>query len=133
MNRPMSSLPTATPHARLDVDYVQADSPEALLQGDDVLAVLGFGNDAPRNSDPRYLRVPLQPYGTTPFEIWRTRSPVRHGRDGDIAWATDGQLSFGVIEVDEREIGIDAAAEQAYSRLLDFVGRSATPRLLRIW
>jgi chorismate lyase/3-hydroxybenzoate synthase len=75
----------------------------------------------------------LQPYGTTPFEIWRTRSPVAHGREGDIAWATDGQLSFGAIEIDEREIGIDAAAEKAYSRLLAFVGRSATPRLLRIW
>ncbi|KAF1715648.1 pteridine-dependent deoxygenase [Pseudoxanthomonas yeongjuensis] len=95
--------------------------------------MLGFGNDAPRVDDPRYLRVPLQPYGTTPFEIWRTRSPVAHGREGDIAWATDGQLSFGAIEIDEREIGIDAAAEKAYSRLLAFVGRSATPRLLRIW
>ncbi|WP_425501464.1 pteridine-dependent deoxygenase [Pseudoxanthomonas yeongjuensis] len=134
MSRPMSSpLSAAAPHARLDVDYVQADSPETLLRGDDVLAVLGFGNDAPRVDDPRYLRVPLQPYGTTPFEIWRTRSPVAHGREGDIAWATDGQLSFGAIEIDEREIGIDAAAEKAYSRLLAFVGRSATPRLLRIW
>ena len=62
MSRPMGSLPATAPHARLDVDYVQADSPDALLQGDDVLAVLGFGNDAPRNDDPRYLRVPLQPY-----------------------------------------------------------------------
>ena len=134
MSRPMNSpLPATAPHARLDVDYVQVDSPDELLQGDDVLAVLGFGNEAPRNDDPRYLRVPLQPYGTTPFEIWRTRSPVRHGREGDIAWASDGELSFGVIEIDEREIGIDAAAEKAYSRLLAFVGRSATPRLLRIW
>lgn len=129
----MSSLPAAAPHARLDVDYVLADSPDALLQGDDVLAVLGFGNDAPRNGDPRYLRVPLQPYGAAPFEVWRTRSPVSHGREDDIAWASDGQLSFGVIEIDEREIGIDAAAERAYSQLIAFVGRSATPRLLRIW
>jgi chorismate lyase/3-hydroxybenzoate synthase len=97
MSRPMSSLPAGAPHARLDVDYVQADSPDALLQGDDVLAVLGFGNDAPRHGDPRYLRVPLQPYGAAPFEVWRTRSPVSHGREGDIAWASDGQLSFGVI------------------------------------
>lgn len=134
MSRPISSLlPAAAPHARLDVDYVQAGSPDALLQGDDVLAVLGFGNDAPRNGDPRYLRVPLQPYGPSPFEVWRTRSPVSHGREGDIAWASDGQLSFGAIEIDEREIGINAAAELAYAQLIAFVGRSATPRLLRIW
>ena len=134
MSRPMSTqLPAAASHARLDVDYVQADSPDALLRGDDVLAVFGFGNAAPRNDDPRYLRVPLQPHGGTPFEIWRTRSPVSHGREDGIAWASDGQLSFGAIEIDERQIGIEAAAEQAYSRLLAFVGRSATPRLLRIW
>jgi chorismate lyase/3-hydroxybenzoate synthase len=128
-----TQLPAIAPHARLDVDYVEADSPEALLQGDDVLAVLGFGNDAPRNDDPRYLRVPLQPHGWSPFEVWRTRSPVSHGREGNIAWASDGQLSFGAIEIDEREVGIGAAAELAYSQLIAFVGRSATPRLLRIW
>ena len=134
MSRPMSTqLPAAASHARLDVDYVQADSPDALLRGDDVLAVFGFGNAAPRNDDPRYLRVPLQPHGGTPFEIWRTRSPVSHGREDGIAWASDGQLSFGAIEIDEHEIGIEAAAERAYSQLLAFVGRSATPRLLRIW
>lgn len=134
MSRPMSTqLPTAAPHARLDVDYVQAGSPDELLRRDDVLAVFGFGNDAPRNDDPRYLRVPLQPHGGSPFEVWRTRSPVSHGREDGIAWATDGQLSFGVIEVEEREIGIHAAAETAYSRLLALVGRSATPNLLRIW
>ncbi len=134
MSQPLGSLAAAAPHARLDVDYVQAGgSPEALLRGDDVLAVFGFGNAAPRNDDPRYLRVPLQPHGGLPFETWHTRSPVSHGREGDIAWASDGQLSFGAIEIDEREIGIEAAAEQAYSQLLAFVGRSATPRLLRIW
>ena len=129
----MNSLPGNAAHARLDVDYVQADSPDALLHGDDVLAVLGFGNDAPRNLDPRYLRVPLQPYATSPFEVWRTRSPVTYGRDGAIAWATDGQLSFGAIEIEERDIGIDAAAELAYAQLIAFVGRGNTPRLLRIW
>lgn len=133
MSRPMSSLPIGSAHARLDVDYVYTGTPDELLQGEDVLAVMGFGNDAPHHDDPRYLRVPLQPYGASPFEVWRTRSPVRHGREGDIAWSSDGQLSFGVIEIEEREIGIAAAAELGYAQLIAFVSRGATPRLLRIW
>ena len=72
------------------------------------------------------------------WPCWRAAGPVDFGREGvaqtgQIRWASDGQLTFGVIEIDEREIGIDAAAEKAYSRLLAFAGRSATPRLLRIW
>jgi len=129
----MSAQPFAAPaRPQLQVDYVEAASPQALL-GDDVLAVLGFGNAVPAAlADPRYLRVPLQPHGAAPFEVWRTGRPVRHGRDGEIAWATDGTLSFGVIEVEEHD-GITAAAAHAYARLMDFVRGSGTPHLLRIW
>ena len=133
MSRPSTSMPTTAGYARFDVEYVMADSPATLLAGADTLAVFGFGNDAPGNPDPRYLRVPLQPHGAAPFEVWRTHGPVTHGRDGDIAWATDGQLLFGAIEIDEREIGIEAAANVAYAQLTAFLGRSATPQLLRIW
>jgi chorismate lyase/3-hydroxybenzoate synthase len=123
---------------RLAVDYVTAASPQALL-GDDVLAVFGFGDGAPRCDAARYLRVPLQPHagmapaGATPFEVWRTGRPVQHGRDGEIAWASDGALSFGVIEVDESERGIIDAAAHAYQRLTGFVRGGDTPHLLRIW
>ena len=133
MSRPSTSMPSTADYARLDVDYVMADSPVSLLAGADTLAVFGFGNDAPSNEDPRYLRVPLQPHGAAPFEVWRTHGPVTHGRDGDIAWATDGQLLFGSIEIDEREIGIEAAADAAYRQLTAFLEHSATPQLLRIW
>jgi chorismate lyase / 3-hydroxybenzoate synthase len=133
MSRPMTSMPVAASHARLEVDYVAADSPTALLAGDDVLAVLGFGNDAPYSDDPRYLRIPLQPHGAAPFEVWRANAPVTCGRDGDIAWSTDGQLSFGAIEIDESVVGIEAAAAIAYAQLIEFVRRSDTPQLLRIW
>lgn len=130
-------MTAAAAHVRLEVDYVQAARPDELLMDPSVLAVMGFGNDAPRCEDPRYLRVPLQPYGsaveTGPFEVWRANAPVQHGRDGDIAWSTDGQLLFGAIEIDESAIGIDTAAELAYAQLIDFVRRSGTPQLLRIW
>lgn len=131
---------TAAP-ASLAVDYVHGAAPASLLAGDDVLAVFGFGDAAPRGlDDPRYLHVPLQPFGAAPCETWRGAGPVRRGRDGDIAWSTDGALSFGAIEVDERAHACDAdptgiigAAAHAYARMLAFVAASGTPHLLRIW
>ena len=131
MSRQLAS-PTLPP-VRLSVDYVAADRPEGLLAGENTLAVFGFGNYAPHSDDPRYLRVPLQPHGASPFEVWRSNGPIRSGRDGDIAWSTDGQLLFGAIELDEHEIGIEAAAERIYAQLIAFQARSATPKLLRIW
>jgi chorismate lyase/3-hydroxybenzoate synthase len=145
---PDSGMPVAAPAtlhttapARFAVDYVQ-DAPQALLADPGVLAVFGFGDAAPlRLDDPRYLHIALQPHrGAAPCEVWRSAGPVRSGRDGDIAWASDGALAFGVIEVDERihacaadPTGIAGAATHAYSRLAGFVGSSATPHLLRIW
>jgi chorismate lyase/3-hydroxybenzoate synthase len=77
------------------------------LRGDDVLAVFGFGaRGAATPCDPRYLHVPLQPHAAVaPFEVWRTDGPIASGRDGEIAWSSNGQLSFGVIEVEEGEVG----------------------------
>ena len=118
---------------RLAVDYVAATSPQALLD-DDTLAVFGFGDAAPHCDDPRYLRVPLQPHANVaPFEVWRSGRRVQCGRDGEIRWASDGALSFGVIEVDESALGIVDAAAHAYQRLTEFVRGSDTPHLLRIW
>jgi chorismate lyase/3-hydroxybenzoate synthase len=140
MSRPLSSFPNhehdrdrVVPQPWLTVEYIDTDTPASLLAGDDVLAVLGFGTQAPHHDDPRYLRIPLQPYGRSPFEVWRANAPVMHGRDGEIRWSTDGQLQFGVIEVDERDGGIEAAAAHAYARLTPFVRDSGTPHLLRMW
>jgi len=139
MNRPATH--PAPPLPRLRVDYVDGVSPESLLAQADVLAVFGFGDAAPAIDDPRWLRVPLQPFGASLLEVWRGQAPVRHGRDGSIAWSTDGELIFGAIEVDEPEghtgegdhSGILLAAEQAYRELTDFIGAGEFPHLLRIW
>lgn len=133
MSRPRSAMPAGTaPQPRLQVEYARAASPAPLL-GDDTLAVFGFGGGAPRLDDARYLRVPLQPHGPAPFEVWHANAPVVHGRDGEVRWASDGQLLFGAIEVDEGEGGIEAAARRAYARLVAFTRGSKTPHLLRVW
>ncbi|MCD9030039.1 pteridine-dependent deoxygenase [Luteimonas sp. BDR2-5] len=135
--QPIGAAPGAP---RLQVDYVDT-APASLLADDRVLAVLGFGGAAPLLDDPRYLRVPLQPHGAAPLEVWRTQGPVHCGRDGEIAWSCDGELLFGAIEVDEPEghtgdgdnSGILLAAEHAYRQLTRFIGGSEYPHLLRIW
>jgi chorismate lyase/3-hydroxybenzoate synthase len=110
---------------------------DALLNESQVLAVIGFGDDAPAtHADPRYLRVNLQPVdGAAPFEVWRVRGAVRTRRDGDgLAWACDDDYAFGAIEIDEAACGgPEAAAEFAYRRLVDAIAASATPHALRIW
>ncbi len=136
-----SSLATRS-GARLAVDYVDTTNPLELLEDDHVIAVLGFGDAAPATlADPRYLHVALEPYqGAAPYEVWRGHGPVRSGRDDGVAWASDEQLAFGVIEVGEADYacasdptGIVGAATQAYRRLRAFQQGSATPHLLRIW
>jgi len=133
--------------ARLAVDYVQTDHPADLLADDGVLAVFGFGSAAPVTlDDPRYLQVPLQPYqDARTYEVWRGSGPVRSGRTDGVAWASDGQLTFGVIEVDERQhesaadpTGVVGAATHAYARITAFQrdarpANAPTPHLLRIW
>lgn len=137
MSRPQPiATPVASPVAPpFSVDYVHADDPSRLLRGDGVLAVFGFGDAAPqRDADPRYLHVPLQPHAAVaPFEVWCTDGPIASGREGEIAWSSNGQLSFGVIEVEEGASGIVEASAHAYERLTTFVRDSDTPHLLRIW
>ncbi|NYZ61197.1 pteridine-dependent deoxygenase [Luteimonas deserti] len=139
MSRPAPLPPESPP--RLRVEYVLDRTPQSVLARPDVLAVFGFGRDAPQVDDPRFLRVPLQPHGAAPLEVWHAQAPVEHGRDGDVAWARDGQLLFGAIEVDEPaghtgagdHSGILLAAEHAYRMLTRFIEAGDYPHLLRIW
>lgn len=128
-------MPMPTPH--WSVDYVDT-TPDAALAHPDTLAVIGFGRDAPVHDDPRYLRVALDPFGAAPLEVWRGSGPVQRGRDGDVAWAEDGALQFGAIELDEgeSELGqsdIEATADRLYRRLTDFLQQRGYPHLLRVW
>lgn len=119
--------------SRLQVDYVPADTLDAELARNDTLAVIGFAGHPATHADPRYLRVPLQPQVAAPLEVWRSGPGVRHGRAGNIAWASDGELTFGAIEIEEGDGGLVQASEDAYRQLIDFVRDSDTPHLLRVW
>ena len=139
----MSALPILDA-ASLRVDY-SAAALDTLLAADDTLAVIGFGSCAPQHADPRYLRVALEPLGAAPLEHWRGSAPVTRGReaagvrgddiagDGPIAWAEDGLLQFGALELAEGEHGIEATAATIYARMLAFARSRGYPHLLRTW
>ena len=60
MSNPEPMSPSAVPLPLLDVRYEQADA-AALLRGEDVLAVIGFGSRFAAPDDPRAVRVALEP------------------------------------------------------------------------
>ncbi|WP_372016791.1 chorismate transformation enzyme, FkbO/Hyg5 family [Pseudoxanthomonas sp. 10H] len=130
---PARTGPAAAPG--LAFAYAPAETLARQLADDRVLAAFGFGDAAPASDDPRWLRVPLAPLGDGPplIEVWRGEGRVERGRDGDVAWASDGQLLFAALEVDEAASGIEAAAERAYARMAAFMAGCDTPHLLRIW
>lgn len=117
---------------RLRIDYVDAPL-DALLAADDTLAVFGFGAAAPASADPRYLRVPLEPHGAAPLEVWRGGAAVEHGQADGIRWAADGALQFGALELAEAGDDLEAASAAAYARLTAFVRARGYPHLLRSW
>lgn len=123
--------------AALDVTYADPAHLAELLADDHVLAVFGFqaGDAPPPTDDPRYLQVGLQADGPAQLEVWRSPYPVSHGRDADgLAWATDGALMFGALQVDEAQHGgISGAAEYAYAHMLASLPLHGYPHLLRIW
>lgn len=128
----MSAVESLVLPPRLRVDY-SAASVETLLAANDTLAVIGFGDAMPHHDDPRCLRVALQPHGAAMLECWRAQGPVARGRDGDVAWAEDGALQFGAIELDEGDGGIEATATALYARLGAFTRERGYPHLLRVW
>jgi chorismate lyase/3-hydroxybenzoate synthase len=129
-----TSMPAASASlAPLHVEYVRAATADPLAQAN-TLAVIGFGDTAQTSDDPRWLRVRLDVAATPALEIWRVSGRVIHGRDGDVAWAGDGDYAFAALEVDEAAHGgIANAARHAYSSLAQWSRRGTTPHFLRIW
>lgn len=133
----MNALTSPATTAALQIDYADPSQLSALLADPRVLAIFGFqaGDGAAASDDPRYLQVGLQPDGEAQLEVWRSDKPVSSGRDANgVAWASDGALMFGALQVDEHQHGgIVGASEHAYARMLEALPAHAYPHLLRIW
>jgi chorismate lyase/3-hydroxybenzoate synthase len=103
-----------------------------------VLAVVDFSREplaATQAADARRLRVPLEAMGAGKLEVWRGDAPVEHGRNEQgIAWAENGTLQFGAIEIEESpELDLEAASALAYAQVNRFIAQRGYPHVLRIW
>jgi chorismate lyase/3-hydroxybenzoate synthase len=123
----------------LQVGYAMA-SVESALADSNVLAVIGFGGNAPASRDPRYLRVGLESLSASsnpvsaPLEIWRGSGPVESGVEGAIRWASDGDYTFAAIELDEiAHADLAGAACAAYALLGAWCDAHPARHVLRIW
>jgi chorismate lyase/3-hydroxybenzoate synthase len=128
-------MPTGAPGVR--IGYERIDPAQALARAD-TLAVIGFGTAPAAADDPRRVDVPLQVlHGPDDvLETWRVDGPVRHGRDGDLAWAQGGGYllaSLVVAEPDATAAGARTAAAQAYRQLIGALAAHGHPHLLRAW
>lgn len=137
MHLPVNSELHAGALPRLRLGYEPARGLGSPL-GEDVLAVIGFGDGA-GDCDARRLNVGLQPLHEPMVEVWRSHGVVEHGIDGALRWSCDGDYLFFAIEVDEHAAGgIDAAAERAYREITALLAErrlagGAPPAVLRLW
>lgn len=104
-----------------------------VLADPSVLAVIGFGSNAPRADDARAIAVALEPVSTAPLEVWHATGSVQSGTLGGLAYAHDGALLFAAMEVDERHGDVQGAAEDAYAALRERTAALGYPHLLRVW
>lgn len=121
----------------LHCSFVDAEAVAGQLRDPRVLAAVDFSLqplDATASGDPRRLRVPLEPMGPAPVEIWRGDTPATHGREGDIAWSENGELQFGALVLQESALlDLETASAEAYARLNRFIVARGYPHVLRIW
>lgn len=133
-----TTTPTTRPLPALRASYVEGDA-QSLLAEPDVLAVIDFGVAGPQCTDPRFLRIGLEPLGRPQLEVWRGHGPVSRGRHDALAWSADGDYLYFAIEVDEAAHGgLNVAAEQAYAEICRFLadfrfGDGSGGHILRLW
>lgn len=122
--------------AGLDIFYATEASADRWLRDDSVLALIRFGTHTEiKLEDPRQISIGLPPLGPQRFvEVWRTHLPIVRRREGDLCYATDGEILFGSLLVEESTGGdLTQAAREGYSKILGLVERLGYRHLVRLW
>jgi chorismate lyase / 3-hydroxybenzoate synthase len=83
---------------------------------------------------PGALPLPLLFPAGAVFDGWRSDADVGEPQQhGPAHYRSDGQWLYGWVEIDDRTIGLQAAAHQAYTALFEALEQSDCPHLLRLW
>ena len=109
-------------------------SPEALLESDDVLAVIDFNDHSTPTGQSRHFNTGLPNLGKPLYEVWHSHSTVEHGIDDRCYWSANNELMFLGLWIDEsRYPDIKTAVLESYSTLLQTLQEHGYPHLLRAW
>ena len=111
----------------------EADSDAALDA--DVLARIRFGNVLTTLPDARQINVALSQISAMPVaEVWRSRLPVEHGWAEGFGYSHNGEVLFGQLRLEAREIAdLGRATSRAYLRIDLLLRRLGFPCRLRMW
>ena len=141
--QPVSAVPSAAAHRAAACAWITwtmraPRRSRRCSRSDDMLAVFGFGSDAPRQRRSALpARAACSRMAPAPFEVWRTRRRrCSAGREGDAALRRiDGHAAVRRDrDSTKATAGIEAASRRAPTRtLLRLRARSGYPHLLRSW
>jgi chorismate lyase / 3-hydroxybenzoate synthase len=121
------------------VHYADCATARALLSHPTAgtLGVIGYGTERPNflPSACPFVAAPLLPaIGEAMLEIWSSTSPVRPCRIGPVSGASNGELVFGAIRLeDTTDIALEEAVEKSYLAIFDFLEQSGFGVPIRFW
>ncbi len=105
------------------------------LGSEQMLAVISY--DGLVLAQPRcpLVTVPLSQLGKTPYlELWSCTTSVERGRFGNVDYATNGEVSFGVCQREEATGALlDDITYEVYRDVIRAADAKGCPQLLRMW
>lgn len=127
--------------AGLTLEYVTEDGLAQCVaaQQGRVLGIIGFGAEplAPSSAlqpEVRWVHIPVLGGHAASFEVWASRKPVTPCSEGNIRAATDGDVLFGSMSLEQADgVALEALSRQAYTEMFAFMDRHGHPSLLRVW
>jgi len=101
-----------------------------------VLGVIGFGSRIAikRAQAPVWIDIPVLGGCDTSLEVWTSDAPVTICDYQGVTGATDGSVIFGSITLQQHAgATLQNLANQAYSRIFEFIDHHNYRSLLRVW
>ncbi|MGW4271645.1 FkbO/Hyg5 family chorismatase [Streptomyces seoulensis] len=129
--------PGATRTAALDCLFVRpGDDERARTAGRHVLGRVTYGHGGRQPQLHRgapLARIAMATAGEERItEVWTTSRPVRHGRDGDLVYAEDGEHVLCAVRIEEQGVYRDRV-RAVYEAAFTLMRRLGYPELLRMW
>ncbi|QID16461.1 hypothetical protein G3580_01750 [Nitrogeniibacter mangrovi] len=110
---------------------------DALPPGRNLLGGVAYGGgDAWGGPGPVLpVDVPVLDGEAAAASLWLTDAPVRTGDYGPVRFARTDELIFGVLRIDEANMGdtLEAATRDAYTALFQTLDACGYPTLMRAW